>query len=260
MLKRLIGTIIVHGGQAVQSIGYARYLPLGRPEVIAENYDRWQLDEILVIDIDATRAGAGPNLELMRRIAAKKLMTPLCYMGGVRNPNDALALVAAGADRVAMESTFLDDPDSATAVAQAVGKQAVIRVQPLHAGDNGTVHTHDYRGGRASGPVAAVDLSGRDDFSELLIIDWKNEGRRAAFDMRLIEPFREAGYQIICFGGISTRAQVTSLFAIDCVSAVAIGNALSWTELPHRALLSADEVSAARAISYGAVTRGAREW
>ena len=46
--KRLIGVITVKGGWAVQSFGYARHLPLGRPEILAENLDRWGADEILV--------------------------------------------------------------------------------------------------------------------------------------------------------------------------------------------------------------------
>ena len=50
--KRLVGVITVKDGWAVQSFGYERYLPLGRPEVIAENLDRWGADEILLQCID----------------------------------------------------------------------------------------------------------------------------------------------------------------------------------------------------------------
>ena len=46
--KRIIGSITVLNGWAVQSIGYSQYLPLGRPSVIAENLDRWGADEILI--------------------------------------------------------------------------------------------------------------------------------------------------------------------------------------------------------------------
>ena len=50
--KRIIGSIAVLNGWAVQSISYNRYLPLGRPEVIAQNLDRWGADEILIQCID----------------------------------------------------------------------------------------------------------------------------------------------------------------------------------------------------------------
>ena len=71
MLKRLVGVITIHNDWAVQSIGYQQYLPLGRPEIIAENYDRWQLDEIMIIDIDRSKRGLGPNFEIVKKIAKK---------------------------------------------------------------------------------------------------------------------------------------------------------------------------------------------
>jgi cyclase len=54
-LKRLVGVITVKDGWAVQSIGYRRHLPMGRPEVVAENLDRWGVDEILLQCIDRDR-------------------------------------------------------------------------------------------------------------------------------------------------------------------------------------------------------------
>ena len=131
MLKRIIGVITVKDNWAVQSIGFRKYLPLGRPEVLAENYDRWQLDEIFVVDIGRTKLGLGPNFELVEKITSKKLMTPLCYMGGIRNSNDALHLISKGADRVALDSLFRKEPDMAYQIADAIGRQAIIRVQPF---------------------------------------------------------------------------------------------------------------------------------
>jgi len=106
MLKRLIGTIIVKNNWAVQSISYKKYLPLGRPEIIAQNFDRWQLDEIIIIDIDRTKNQLGPNFELLKKITNQKLMTPICYMGGVRDTNDAIRVINSGADRIAIDSLF----------------------------------------------------------------------------------------------------------------------------------------------------------
>ena len=77
MLKRLVGVITIHNDWAVQSIGYQQYLPLGRPE-ITENYDRWQLDEIMIIDIDRSKRGLGPNFEIVKKIAKKILTHLLC--------------------------------------------------------------------------------------------------------------------------------------------------------------------------------------
>ncbi len=68
--KRLVGVVTVMGGHAVQSFRYERYLPLGRPEVLIENLDRWGADEILLQCIDRGRDGVGPDFPLLSGSAA----------------------------------------------------------------------------------------------------------------------------------------------------------------------------------------------
>jgi len=63
--KRLVGVVTVRRGRAVQSFGYGRWLPLGRPEVLVENLDRWGVDEILLQCIDRSAQQLGPDLALL---------------------------------------------------------------------------------------------------------------------------------------------------------------------------------------------------
>lgn len=260
MLKRLVGVITIKDGWAVQSIGYQKYLPLGRPEVIAENYDRWQLDEILVVDIDRTKLNMGPNYDLLEKIIAKRIMTPLCYLGGVRNIDDALHLINKGADRIAIDSLFLRDPESALEISHVLGRQALVRVQPLVI-RNSEVHGYDYLRSISTAkidPQSFVNMNY--GFSELMIVDVENEGKINSFSDELIAPFRGYNLQLICFGGITSQIQISSLFKESNISAVAIGNSLSYTEIPHKKLIIQTEVDIARMTSFGAMTRGARDW
>ena len=66
--KRLVGVVTVKGGWAVQSFGYKSYLPLGRPEVLVENLDRWGADEILVHVIDRSVKKLGPDFNLIEKL------------------------------------------------------------------------------------------------------------------------------------------------------------------------------------------------
>lgn len=260
MLKRIIGVITVKDNWAVQSIGYNQYLPMGRPEVIAANFDNWQLDEMLVVDIDRTRADLGPNFEVLEKISAQSIMTPLCYMGGVRSVDDALRLVNQGADRIALDSLFRNDPTAACSIAEAVGRQAVIRVQPVKLKGH-EIHAFDYISATTSGKIDVEELKAtRSSYSELMIVDVVNEGRMNAFSEAVILPFRELDIQIICFGGITTKDQVSALFSCNSVSAVAIGNSLSYREIANKRLIAKTEIDVARMTSFGAKTRGAKEW
>ena len=122
--KRLVGVVTVKDGWAVQSFGYGRWLPLGKPEVLTENLDRWGADEIVLQCID--RGARGPDLQLLGRVSSKGLSTPLIYAGGIRNAADAVAAVKSGADRVCVDSLLHDDPEALRALSAPLGAQAVI--------------------------------------------------------------------------------------------------------------------------------------
>ena len=83
--KRMIGTIVVKNGQAVQSFGYQNYLPIGKPRCLAENLDRWGVDEIIILSIDRSKYNLGPDLNTLKEIANEGIKTPLIYGGGIFN-------------------------------------------------------------------------------------------------------------------------------------------------------------------------------
>ena len=107
--KRLIGKIILHEGISVQSLQYNNYLPLGSPKISAEYLDKWGIDEIIILDIDATKKRSKPNFKLIREIS-KIIRTPLTVGGGIRSINDVYSLIRSGADKVSINSSFLKNP------------------------------------------------------------------------------------------------------------------------------------------------------
>lgn len=261
MLKRLVGVICVRNGWAVQSIGYNRYLPIGRPEIVAENLDRWLLDEILVVCIDRTAQGLGPDFETLERIGNRGLMTPLAFAGGVSSAEHALRAVKLGADRLCMENVFNTNPQAAKEICAAVGVQAMIRALPLEIGQRGEVLAYDYltKTTRTFDPVSLAN-GNEVVFSELLLIDRKGDGGLASFDPRLIAPFAQLSHQLIAFGGITTKPQVQNILGQPMVSAVAVGNSLNYRELANLDLIDKSLMHNTRKISHGEQSQGARQW
>jgi imidazole glycerol-phosphate synthase subunit HisF len=228
--KRLIGVITVRDGWAVQSFGYSRYLPLGRPECIAENLDRWGVDEIVVLCIDRSRKGLGPDLALVRRLGELGLSTPLTYGGGVRASEDATAVIQSGADRLCVDALLRRNPETVRQIATLVGAQAVIGVLPLSL-EKGVLCVRDHVAGTVQ-PLTTQDLSlfGDRVVSEALIVDWRNEGRADSFDTRLVAGFPLQGVPVIAFGGISEPKQLSLLLSDEKVVAAAVGNFLAYRE------------------------------
>ena len=229
--KRVAGVITVKDGWAVQSIGYKRYLPLGRPEILAENLDRWGADEIIIQCIDRTRRGQGPDFGLLERVSRKGLSTPLIYGGGIRNADDAVAVVKAGADRVCIDALLHDAPRNVDAIATRLGAQAVIAALPLLRGAEGQLSWLDYRT-KTSRPFVGplIDLLRSGGVSEALVIDWQHEGQVAGFDAELLIRFPVDGMPLIAFGGLSEPAQLRRVLQLPKVSAIAVGNFLNYRE------------------------------
>ena len=237
MYKRIIGTVIVKENKAVQSISYNKYLPLGNPEIIVENLDRWNLDEILLIDIDASINKLGPNINLLKKIAKKKIMTPLCYAGGIQSNAHALDVVSNGADRIGLDNLFRVNLKAVNEINNSLGKQAIIRLLPVNFDSLGNLRLYDYLK-KSNVDVETIEevLEGK-NYSELMVIDWKNEGKVDFFQKSIIDQFNTDKTNIIYFGGVTNSDDILFLLKKTCITAVAIGNALNWTENANSCLI-----------------------
>lgn len=228
--KRLIGVVIVKDGWAVQSFGYNRYLPLGKPECLVENLDRWGADEIMVLCIDRYRSEVGPDFELLKRLGRLGLTTPLIYGGGIRTVDDGIAVIHEVADRICVDSLLHDDKEKVRLLSSHLGAQAIIASLPL-AINNNTLEWLDYRhGATESINQNLIDLFNNDVVSEALVIDWRHEGIRQGFDPFLIDNFPSGGVPLILFGGLSDHDQMLEMLTRPNVAAVAVGNFLSYQE------------------------------
>lgn len=228
--KRLIGVITVKDGWAVQSFGYRRHLPLGRPECLAENLDRWGADEILVLCIDRSRNNLGPDLTLVRRLGGLGLSTPLTYGGGIRKADEAVAVIQAGAERICIDATLHDTPQNVRKISAHLGAQALVAALPLSCA-NSRLEWFDYRR-RIATPLDSASLSLLTEgvVSEAMLIDWRHEGHPQAFDMDLVRRFPLDGVPLIAFGGLSDPDQLRQLLDMPRIAAVAVGNFLSYSE------------------------------
>ncbi len=228
--KRLVGVVTVKDGWAVQSMGYKRYLPLGRPECVIENLDRWGADEILVQVIDRSVNGWSPDFDLLERVARLGLQTPLIYGGGIHTVEDGVRVIQAGADRVVVDAVLHGNIAAVFGLSELLGAQAIIAALPLSWRED-RLEWLDYCSGN-SNPISAevLELAQAGTVSELLLIDWRHEGRLGSFEQRLARDFPLSGVPLIVFGGISNSSQMAELLLLQNVVAIAVGNFLSYRE------------------------------
>jgi len=228
--KRLVGVVTIKNGWAVQSFGYQRYLPLGKPMCVIENLDRWGVDEILVQVIDRSAGGQGPDFDLLERIGKHGLETPLIYGGGIRTEADGVRIVQMGADRLLIDTLLHQNLAEVYCLANKLGAQALIASLPMSLSD-GQLNWHDYRTNSDRPVSAELERCLRlGVLSEALLVDWKSEGRVDGFTNTLVEKFPFKNTPLIAFGGLSDPAQARELLERSNVTAVAVGNFFNYRE------------------------------
>lgn len=228
--KRLVGVITVKDGWAVQSFGYHRYLPLGKPEVLAENLDRWGADEIILQCIDRSRNSAGPDYQTLSKLARKGLGTPIIYGGGIASVGEGMRVIQSGADRIIIDALLFDAPGRIIEFTHRLGAQALIAALPVSYTDH-LLHWYNYRTTKYQPLSESILTVFRERLiSEVMLVDHLHEGEEGGFQLELIRNFPLIDVPVIAFGGLSTIAKMREVLSLDTVSAVALGNFLNYKE------------------------------
>lgn len=228
--KRLIGVVLIKDGWAVQSFGYSRFLPLGKPECLVENLDRWGADEIMVLSIDRSRNGLGPDFNLLKKLSKLGLSTPLIYGGGIDSVKNGVDVIRSGADRVSIDSLLFKDINQVSTLAEQLGAQAVIASLPLVI-FNGVLSWINYeKKDKTTFSEELITFMKDGIISEALVIDYEKEGSPKSFNDKIIKEFPVKEIPLIAFGGLSDSEQISKILRNPQISAIAIGNFLSYKE------------------------------
>src|SRR6202163_4293703 len=125
LAKRVIPCLDVKLGRVVKGVRFVGLRDAGDPVECAHRYDAAGADEIALLDITASHEGRGTLLDVVRR-TADAMFVPLTVGGGVRTEDDVRALLAAGADKVSINTAAVKTPDVVQRCADAWGSQAIV--------------------------------------------------------------------------------------------------------------------------------------
>ncbi|MBO8232360.1 hypothetical protein CU311_06660 [Prochlorococcus marinus str. MU1402] len=228
--KRIIATIVVKNSMAVQSFSYKEWLPLGKPYCLAENFDRWGADEIVLLSTD--RQNNGPDFELIKSISALGLTTPFTYGGGIRNSKDAIEVINSGAERIVLDTVIYDNISEIKLISEAVGKQAILASIPLIKENNGKISYYNHRLNKKEDiSIYLKKISDLQSLSEIILIDKEGEGSLGGFNDDFVnEIINYTSLPILVFGGIVNDHQISKLLSTPQISGILIGNTLNYKE------------------------------
>jgi len=225
LLPRLIPCLDVQDGRVVKGIRFQNLRDAGDPAEQAARYEAQGADEIVVLDVAASAAGRGTQIETVRRVRAA-IGIPLTVGGGVRSVDDARQLLAAGADKVSVNTAAVRRPALLTELAHAFGCQCVVlAIDARRAAARWEVLV---LGGREPAGLDAVAWAHDGEqlgAGEILLTSWDRDGTRAGHDLELLGAVAAAvRVPVIASGGVGTREHVAAAFAAgaDAVLAASV--------------------------------------
>src|ERR1043165_5387181 len=207
LTKRLIPCLDVKNGRVVKGVNFVGLRDAGDPVEIAARYDAQGADELCFLDITASHEGRPTILDVVHR-TAEQCFCPLTVGGGVRSIEDIRGLLRAGADKVAINSAALKDPELLSRGAEAFGAQCIVLAIDAKRARDGSVTDgwHVYiHGGRIDTGRDAIQWAQEGvarGAGEILVTSMDADGTQAGYDLELTRTLPESvGVPVIESGG-----------------------------------------------------------
>jgi imidazole glycerol-phosphate synthase subunit HisF len=206
LAKRIIPCLDVHAGRVVKGVNFVQLRDAGDPVEIARRYDEEGADELAFLDITASSDARDTIVEVISRVA-EQVFIPLTVGGGVRRVEDVRKLLNAGADKVSINTSAVEDPDLVARAACRFGSQAIVVAIDARASGPGRweVYTHGGRKARGIDVVEWAATMAARGAGEILLTSMDRDGTKSGFDLELTRAVTGAvTVPVIASGGVGS--------------------------------------------------------
>jgi len=204
LAKRIIPCLDVHEGRVVKGTNFLELRDAGDPVELAAFYDRAGADELVFLDISASAEGRETMLEVVRR-TAEEVFIPFTIGGGLRTIEDIRRVLRAGADKVSLNTSAVQNPELISTGAHAFGSQCIVVAIDARSVGNGRWEVYIHGGRTATGQdvlewAAEVEKLGA---GEILLTSMDRDGTKAGYDLELTQAVsRAVSIPVIASGGV----------------------------------------------------------
>lgn len=210
---RIIPCLLVKNKGLVKTVNFKNPKYIGDPINAVRIFNEKQVDEMVVLDIDATAEKRGPDFKMIEYLASQCRM-PLCYGGGITTEDDAKRIFGLGVEKIAVSSVAIEKPELVRNVAQLVGSQSVIVVIDVKKNYNGKYEIFTHNGTRQTGIEPAAFARMMEDYGvgEIAVNSIDSDGVMKGYDFELIDSVRKAvTVPMTVLGGVGTIDDIGKL-------------------------------------------------
>ena len=205
--SRITPCLLVHKKGLVKTVEFKEPKYVGDPLNAVKIFNEKEVDELIIIDIDATIEGRGPDFNFIKNIAIESRM-PLCYGGGITTVEQAKKIISLGVEKIALSSAAIENPQLLFEIGSAVGVQSVVVVLDVKKKGlfkNYEVFTHNGKrpvGKKLKDIVSTLNNIG---VGEIVINSIDEDGKMNGYDFKLFEIIRDlTSFPLTILGGASS--------------------------------------------------------
>lgn len=219
--------MLIHKGGLYKTVEFRKPKYVGDPINAVRIFNEKEVDELIVLDIDATVHGREPNYELIKHLASECYM-PLCYGGGVKSVEQVERIVSLGVEKVAISSAVVQYPKLVSEAASVVGSQSIVVVIDVkRVEDEGRYEVWTHNGTRLTG-IDPIQLAKRVEelgAGEVVVNSIDRDGTMKGYDLALIDSVRRAvDLPITALGGAGSLNDIAELINLFGIIGAAAGS------------------------------------
>lgn len=212
--KRIIPCLDVKDGRVVKGVNFVNLTDIGDPVDSARAYYEAGCDELVFLDITATHEERDTMVEVVRQVA-DQVFIPFTVGGGIRSTEDMNKMLKAGADKVAVNSSAVANPQLIADCAKKFGNQCVVVAIDARKEDDGTWHVY-VAGGRKDTGIDLLDWAKKVvelGAGEILLTSMDRDGTKAGFDLDMLNAVAQVtDVPIIASGGAGNSDHIVEVF------------------------------------------------
>ena len=206
--KRIILCLDVNNNRVVKGINFVNLRDAGNPVEVAKAYDKAGADELVFLDITASSDGRKTVVDMVRKVA-ENVFIPFTVGGGIRTVDDFKEILREGADKVAVNSAAINDPELVARAADKFGSQCVVVAIDAKRRSDNTGWNIYKNGGRLDTGIDALEWAKKVyalGAGEILLTSMDCDGTKEGYDIELTRKISElVGIPVIASGGAGTK-------------------------------------------------------
>lgn len=227
LYPRIIPCLLVHNKGLVKTTKFKNPKYVGDPINAVKIFNEKEVDELIVLDIDASVYGYEPNYKLIEHLAVECRM-PLCYGGGIKTVKQAQNIFNLGVEKISISSIAIENPSIITELADRVGKQSVVVVLDIKKkalSSKYEVFIHNGKKGTGLDPVTFVSELQRLGAGEVVINSIDQDGVMSGYDLNILKQIREKiSIPLTVMGGAGNFEDISKIISEFGIIGVAAGS------------------------------------